>query len=265
MMAFSGNLHIVLRALLRPALRFCLRHCVSFPDLIELAKAESVVLARELAASNRKRVTVSQLSVMTGLNRREVTRLSREPLPREARFSLPARVLGQWEQDQRFCTSAGKPRLLSLTGPGFSFYDLVSSVSKDVNAASVLRELERTHAVVRARDGIRLVKGHVALREHTEGAVELLAADMETLTRAVEENVYVKVEPSNLHLRTEYDNIFVADIAGIRQELLELGARLHEQLRSLLAKHDKDLQPQRADEAGMKVVIGTFSWTGKSK
>jgi hypothetical protein len=251
----------LLRALARPALRYCLHHALGFHELLEAIKAEYVCLAQEAALNSQKRVTVSQLSVMTGLNRREVTRLCSDAASKTPRVCLAARVLSLWEQDARFCSGVGKPRVLSLSEPGPRFQDLVASVSKDVNPASVLLELERTGAVSRVRSGVKLIEAYHSFHGEPGQIMDLLAADLETLTSAVEENAYADLEIRNLHLRTEYDNIFVADIPKIRRKLLELGSKLHRDVRTLLTKHDKDLQPHRQDEAGMKVSLGTFSLT----
>ncbi len=262
-MAFSRSQWFpLIRALLRPALRCCLRNSFSFAEVLEAAKVEYLSLAQESAHATGKRMTISQLSVMTGLNRREVTRLSTgESVQKEPRLSLAARVLGQWGQDRRFCDEHGAPQILTVNGPSPSFYELVSSVSKDVNPSSVLRELERTQAVECSNNQVKRVKDFHSVKDSPAQAMGILSGDIDALIDAVEENACQSPEIRNLHLRTEYDNIFVEDLPEIRSKLLDIGTKLHRQVRTLLAKYDKDLQPQRVADAGARVVFGTFSLT----
>ena len=260
-MASSDSYGHLLRVMVRAAVRFCMKRNLAVSALIDAVSAEYIGQASEAAQSQHKRVTVSQLSVMTGFNRRRVGRLLADTQPREARLSLPARVIAQWTQDRRYSSALGKANILRLSGASPSFHELVSSVSKDVNPASVLRELERTGTVVRVKGGLRLAEEHYSLKGDPERGLQVLAADMETLTRAVEENVYDEQEVLNLHLRTEYDNVFLADIPKIRAELRRLGAKLHQDVRTLLAAHDQDLNPERSEPAGGKIVLGTFSWS----
>lgn len=259
----ANPIHAILTALLRPVVRACLRHSVGYQEVSELLKGEFVAQAQQ-STSSGETSNVSRVSVMTGLNRREVARLFRGGSAKQARISLAARTLSQWQNDRRFCNPGGKPKLLS-TGADSEFHALVASVSTDVNPSSVLAELKRIGAVERVRNGVKLAAEHHSLHASPAQGLSLLADDIETLTDAVDENVYGNLADSgnsrNLHLRTEFDNVFVEDVPAIRQKLVELGSKLHRELRALLTEHDKDLRPDRDGLGGGKVVLGTFSWT----
>ena len=69
-----------------------------------------------------------------------------------------SRVVAQWENDRRFLTQAGKPRVLSCDEDDSEFSELVRLVSKDLHPGTVLFELERSGIVERSKRGVRLNK-----------------------------------------------------------------------------------------------------------
>lgn len=252
----------LLRYLLRPALRVCLRRGWGAAEVIDAAKRELLLLAdAELERSGEKR-SVSRLAVMTGLNRKEITRmLDPDRSAASTSQSILARVLGQWSNDERFLTARGKPKVLTFGADDSDFTTLVRDVTSDVGAAAVLSELERLGAVHLAPTGARLIEREHILEASPERVFDLLSRDIDTLVAAVEENFNEEPDPRNPHSRTEYDNIFIDDLPAIRVWLLRESARFHERLRRYLSKYDKDLSPTRDGKAGGRVVFSSFGWT----
>ena len=208
---------------------------------------------------SKQKATVSQLSIATGLNRREVTRIYKESDTKAPRVGVTARVISRWQTDKDYTSKNRKPKQLTFDGPQSEFYKLVAEVNRDVHPATVLAELQRVSAVERTAQGLKLVTAHESLKGEPLRAFELLAAEVNSLSISVEENISGNLETQNLQLRTEYDNIFIADLAEIRKKLLALGSRLHREVRELLSDHDKDLNPDRTDPAGGRVILSSFS------
>ncbi len=251
----------ILRRLLAPVVRFCLRNSINFQEVLEALKAAFVELSARAIIEDGEKVTVSRMSIMTGLNRRDVTRISRHGPAEKLQVNLVTRVIGQWQHDPRFQSKGKKARVLSYTGEDCEFKSLVEAVSKDMNPATMLFELKRLGLVELTRDGVKLIKGFQDFHEVPERALDLLARDLGTLTQAVEENIFKNPEPRNLHLRTEYDNIFLEDLPHIREWIVSQGVEYHKRIREFLSNYDQDLNPQRKREAGGRVVVGSFSWT----
>ncbi len=136
-----------MRRLLPPLVRLMLRHRFTFPQLSALLKEIYVdVAARELE-SQGARQTDSQVSLMTGVHRKDVRRLRNEP-PRvdaiPATASRGSQVALRWMTTPPYQDDAGHPLPLPrtpATAHGPSFNALVESISKDVRPRAILEEL----------------------------------------------------------------------------------------------------------------------------
>ncbi len=251
----------LLAVILTPAVRFCLRRGVGFLELIEVLRAVFVKLAAREIQQRGEKLTTSRLSVMTGIQRRDVKRIREQGLNIKERSNLVTRIIGQWEQDSRFSTTGRRPRLLSYRGENNDFERLVRSVSQDVGPVAVLADLERRGLVERTEQRLRL-KDTVNLSpgELDEGFA-LLARDTETFASAVEENLFSGQDPRNLYICTHYDNIFQSDIPKIRNWLYHQGQLFHKKARDYLARHDQDINPRPEHVGGAKVTLVAFSRT----
>jgi hypothetical protein len=227
--------------------------------LLEAAKAVFIEVARQEMVQTGQKVNISRLSVMTGMQRRDVMRFEQDGASPEVKVGLAARVIGQWEQDPRFRTKRGTTRVLSTEGESSEFRSLVETISKDLNPGTVLFELERLGVVEHTLTGVRLVKGWELLRDNVEEGYLLAARDTDDLMSAVDENLQLDEEILNLHARTEYDQIYLDALPEIRAWLLTKGGEFHTDVRNYLARFDRDINPQKNRKAGGTVIVGAFS------
>lgn len=249
------------RMILRPAINFCLRRGVKFHDIVEAVKATLVEAAFAEIEHGGGRQSISRVSVMTGLGRREVARLAESAEELSDSPSLVQRILGLWQADPRF-SRGKKPRPLTYGDDESEFTALVRSVSRDVGAGSVLAELERTNVVNKHNGKLALVHGAEDVQRDPSAAFTLLARDSSTLYRVVEENVLSGREVRNHHSRTEYDNIFQDAVPQIRAWLYQQGVEFHKRIRDYLAQFDKDINPDPERKGGARVLLTSFTWAG---
>jgi hypothetical protein len=259
-----ATLRVCLRHLLGPIVRFCLKNSLSLQEFHQLSKELFVeTAAREIERTGAK-VNVSRLSVATGVQRREVNRiLEAEGGDKEPPYLL-ARVLTLWERESRYHNSRGKPRPLTHGFDTSEFSDLVREVSKNVNPASVLFEMTRLGIANKTDSSVRLNREDATMRRDEAKAYELVANDMQALIQAVGENVSNLDATPHLHFHTEYDNIFVQDVASIRKWLVDEGRKFHRKVRLRLAKSDRDVSSSRGTEgapAGARIVCTSFAYT----
>jgi len=129
------------------------------------AKGAGSCVAQDPAAAGAlagrpKRLTDSRISLLTGVYRRDVKRLRAELLEGEVippAVSLGAEVVARWNGDPEYLDAEGHARPLPFqAGDEPSFESLVTSVSKDIRARSVLDEWLRL-GVVRFDDRGRVV------------------------------------------------------------------------------------------------------------
>ena len=188
-----------------PFAGLCVRRGVKIQDAIEALKAAYVKASQSELEKSGSSVNASKLSVMTGLQRRDIARLTSGESDQRGERSLLAKVIGQWRYDRRF-SAKQQPKALAFEGERSEFMRLVASVSRDLNPYTVLFELERLGAVRRCEGKLVLAVESYEPAGDAEEGLRLLAEDVGDLTGAVEENIFAREEVPNLHIKTEYDN-----------------------------------------------------------
>jgi hypothetical protein len=111
-------------------------------DMLKTAFVDAASAAHPHLPDHRK---VSRISTVTGLTRREVTRLTqpKEDAPPPLRRSPATRVFTRWLADPALKTAHGDALALPRQGPAPSFEALAQSVTRDVHPRSLLDELCR--------------------------------------------------------------------------------------------------------------------------
>ncbi len=155
-----------LRRLLQPLVRLLLSHQVTYPFLSNLLKSVYLEVAERELAVPGQRQTISRLSLLTGLHRKDVKRLqgeAREPQVAPPVVSLGAQLVARWTGMPEFLDPGGRPRPLARQGSAAhaagetAFEQLVESVSKDIRPRSVLDEWLRLGVVeLDAEERVRL-------------------------------------------------------------------------------------------------------------
>jgi hypothetical protein len=235
---------------MRPAVSFAARHSIRLQDFIECAKAVYIEVSEELLKESGEKVNTSRLAVMSGVHRRDVTRIQRhEEMPASGR-DLITKIVGLWQTDRRFVTKAGGPRVLEHRAERSEFIRLVEAISQDLNPGTVLFELKRVGAVIETRSGLRLVAQSYIPKGDAEAGFRIFAREAEDLCRTVDENV----------LSPEYDKVRPEALPEIRRWLIKEGHEFHARVREFVSRFDQDINPD-PDHAGPAVRV-TFSSFG---
>lgn len=251
----------IIRELLKPAVRLALRRGVKIQALVAELKAALLDEAERELARLRDTPTASKLSVMTGLQRRDIKRIDEQSHNNSGtqHLDLITRIIGAWTQAESF-SRGGSPRQLTYNGGEGDFSDLVRSVSQDLNPSTVLFELERLSLVKRDGDTLTLTVNSYQITGDLDDAYALISGDIRNLIEAVERNITDSAPIPNLHITTSFDNVAVSDLDRIREWLLKKGAELHAEARQYISLCDKDLNPSRyADKGGGRVWLTSFS------
>ena len=143
-------------AVLAPLARLCVGQGLPFAQAEELFKRAYVRAAREARRGSGAQASrdVSQVSVATGLNRREVTRITAELQPLAVQRPAPAtQVFLRWVSSRRLRGADGRPRALPRSGKAPSFESLAKSVTQQVHPRSLLDELCRLGLAAVSEDG----------------------------------------------------------------------------------------------------------------
>jgi hypothetical protein len=133
-----------LNSLLVPLARLCLAKGVPFATAEELLKLAFVHGASEVQPGLPEHGKVSRISTATGINRREVKRLTKVEAPeRMTKQSHASELLARWTTDQDYRSHNRVLTALNRLGPAPSFEALAQSITRDVHPRSLLDELIR--------------------------------------------------------------------------------------------------------------------------
>ncbi len=256
-----------LRQLLRPFARLCIRNGFRLQEILEPLKGAFVDAAVDELRTAGAEESVSKISVMSGVHRRDVSNFIKADQLPESAPSLLGKIIGQWQESKMFTDKNGKPKPLSVEGAMSEFSSLVKSVSSDLNPYTVLFELERINAIKKIDDRVSLVRNILDFQGNMLAGVEILAHDTADLYRAVEENCSLSEPIPNLHIRTEYDSIPVEHARDLKLWILGEGAKFQEKIQRHLSKFDVDVlkKKRQAEDKYCRISVSSVGLVDESK
>ena len=143
-----------LRHVLRPLVQLMLARGITYPYLAELLKGLFVEVADKDFRLNDKPPTDSRISLLSGVHRKDVSRLRTvlknvgDASPSVVSFG--SQLVSRWLGYAQYLDKTGRPRSLprlASDGGELSFEALVASVSKDIRSRVVLDEWLRLGVV----------------------------------------------------------------------------------------------------------------------
>lgn len=161
-----------MRLLFRPIARIMLRVGMTWRELAEICKATYVEVAGEDYGIRGRQTNVSRVSILTGLARRDVSRLRKELAEKKpgnfSRMNHATRVLSGWYQDELYRATGGEPAPLAPTGTAPSFESLCKTYCPNVAPVTMLKELKQAGAVSETGDGQVIAKSRVYMPLRTD-------------------------------------------------------------------------------------------------
>ncbi len=248
--------------LLRPLFRLLLRSGMSYGAFEELARKTYVEVAASDFGIPGKKPSISRVSVLSGLTRKEVQRLMSVPPDAQAvaatQHNRAARVLTGWVRDADFCDDAGEPRALELDGE-VSFAGLVKRYSGDMPARAVLDELVRVGAVLRGEDGrLQLLERAYVPQQSTAEKLRILGVDVADLIETIDHNVEHGATDPRYQRKVVYHSLPAAHLPAFRKLSGTQAQTLLERLDRWLAEHETPTEPGEPDTPRARVGLGIY-------
>lgn len=249
--------------LLSPLVRILLRYGFSFGEFAEIARWVYVDVADKDFSIKGKKQSISRISVITGLNRKDVTRLKQINIHQDhessSGFNRAGRVISGWVRDQAFHDEQGNPTELPLEGEDKSFTALVKQYSGDMPVRAVLDELLRIEAVNKKKDGslCLLTKAYIPKNVDAE-KIFILGDDGTDLIGTIDHNLDTRKSPPFFQRKVVYDNVPVEGIENFRKISSSSGQHLLEKLNEILAANDRDCSPEVKGSGRMRVGMGIY-------
>ncbi len=218
--------------ILRQLARVMLNHGIAYGVFAELARKAFVEEGYLHLEKSRQRQTVSGVSALTGLTRKETKRL-REQSPDENpdsghRYHRAIRVISGWINDPLFQDDKGEPAVLPLEGDQGSFSALVKAYSGDIPVAAMLSLLEHSDNVEQAEGRIKLIERAYLPMNTPVDKIDILGTDVAELLATINHNLlappgdrFFQRKVSNILVRSEAVDEFRRLSNRKSQELLE--------------------------------------------
>jgi len=246
------------RRLMRPLVRILIRNGIAYGAVAELIRKVYVDIAYDEFRPKGRKQTISRVSGLTGLTRKEVKRLvetgTTESASSQERYNRAVRVISGWVHDKRFHDDNRRPADLPIEGARRSFALLVKEYSGDIPTRAMLNMLEEAGSVKVVKGRARLVRRAYVPGGDAIEKIRILGADAAELISTIDHNL--TAEPDNLlfQRKVSYDNINP-------DTLLQLRKLSSKKAQALLEELDKQFSSNELDKdtgAGKKISMGIY-------
>ena len=249
--------------LMRPLVRILLRNGIPFRTFAELAKRVYVSVASDEFTIEGRKASVSRVSVITGLSRKEISRVKThggtEDNISAQKYNRAARVISGWLRDARFVDEHGEPMELPVENGNASFAELVRSHSGDVPARAVLDELIRVGNVALTEDGnVSLLNRAYVPRTGEIDKIGILGTDASELVETIDYNMSNQEEGSRFQRKVSYDNLPVEAMDELKQLIAAHAQELLELLNRRIAEHDRDVNHEAGGTGRLRAGVGVY-------
>lgn len=258
-----------IRHVLQPLVRLLLSHGITFQAFCDLVKSAYVRIAEEELKLDDKPQTDSRISLLTGINRREVNRLRNEAVAKiglSQRASMSAQLLTIWSGHPEYLNEDGEPVALARLankGEELSFESLVQSVSKDFRPRVVLDEWLRQGIItLDGDDRVHLCKDAFVLPQDAEEKIYYFGQNIHDHLAATVHNL-VDGSPPFLERCVFYDKLSAESVKELADYSRVVGMRaLH-----AINKRAAELQKRDQGETGavFRSNFGVYNFSETEK
>jgi hypothetical protein len=253
------------RHLLAPIARLLLRSGVTWAEFADLSKEVFVDVARRDYGIQGRPTNNSRVAMITGLSRREVTRvrdvLIGEAQAPESQSSRVAQVLSGWHVDPDFLDDGGQPVVLPANGERRSVEALLKRYAGDLPHGAFLKELQQLGLVEKiGSDAFRVIARDYLRGPADPDIVRQLGVALHDHGATLAHNVNTeRTEPARFEgmastprLAPRYARAF-AKFAG------ERGQAFLEEIDAWLVRHEvKGSDKKGTENHGVRVGIGVY-------
>jgi hypothetical protein len=260
-MAVEQKLMQAVRRILRPLVRILLRNGIPCKAFTELVRQAYVDIADEEFTIEGKRQTAARIAVITGLNRKEVSRLRGTPpldTAAEVWRNRASHVLASWRRDREFLDLKEDPLDLPLYGESPNFTDLVRKHSGDMYPRSVADELLRLGAIEEVDGRLRMTNRGYVPGADPEMIIDILGIDAAEFIETVDHNLQADSDAERLlQLKVLCDNLPAEHLEAFNRYSTRLSRPVLEELSRWLSERDKG-RDWSGDDERMQVGLGIF-------
>jgi len=245
-----------LRNILLALIRTLLRNGMSYGEFDQIARKCFVDVAFDDFTTAGKKQTVSNVAILTGLNRKEVKKMHELDVDQSAvnskQYNRIIRVLGGWINDPAYLRKDGNARDLEYEGVD-SFSELVKKYSGDMPVAAMQKALIASSNIKFTDDKqVRLLSHAYLPSDDPVEKLAILGTDTRQLIETIDFNLTAPEEVLRFQRKASNPKVAVAAIPKIKQFLRRRGQAFLEELDLYLSEHETD------DDSTTELSIGLF-------
>jgi hypothetical protein len=255
---------------LRPMVKRLLQMGIPFGALeLRLRELFVEVAESELALPDRRQ-TDSSISLVTGINRKEVKhiRSSKDQLkaPRSFGINQATSLVSRWMTDPETTDQHGRPRPLPYRARrGPSFMKLARKLTGDLAPGVLLNELVRSGAAELLEGDIVVLRGDAYVPKARPSEFLILGEDPAELIETILRNIFAGGKERMLQRKVYYDNLGADAMDRVRAEMRREGERFLRRINRLLSKYDRDRNPQAPGGERRYATLGVYFFDDSEK
>ena len=259
----DNKLNRTFLALLQPLARLFLRFGRGYREYSELSKAAFVSVAAEDYGVHGRPTNVSRIAAMTGLTRKEISRLRDRIEAGEAaiteRKTPLQEVVSAWQSTEEFLNESGEPATLPLNGERGSFKSLVRQFAGDIPEGAMRKELQRIGAAELVDDALRLCPVSPGIAGAEESMASQLRAGPYPLLTALAHNEMVHKDRDSWPLEQIGQKVIrKSDVGRVRKLVAARLRAATTNIADLLDAYATLHAGQGTDEATVAVSAGVY-------
>ncbi len=236
------TLHQAVRNILTALVRTLLRNGMAYGEFDQIArKCFADVAYRDFAPSGKKQ-TVSNVAIVTGLNRKEVKRMleldANQTESGSRQYNRSIRVIGGWINDPDFLNTNGQPRDLPYEGAQ-SFASLVRKYSGDMPVVAMQEALVKSGNISLSDDNqVRLLSHAYVPADDPLENIAILGVDTEQLIDTINHNITAASNNLRFQRKASNHQVSIAAIPAVKRFLARKGQAFLEEVDHYLSEHE---------------------------
>jgi hypothetical protein len=249
-----------IQSLLRPLTRVLIRNGIAYATFAEWAKQAYVEVAFDDFAEPGKKQTISRVSALTGIFRRDVKRLhdqgnAADPAAGE-RYNRAVRVISGWVNNAEFHDGNGQPARLPLEGETGSFAGLVKQHSGDIPVRAMLSVLEAAGSVRLGDDGrVELLQRAYIPGNDPVDKLHILGVDVAGLIATIDHNLVSPADQLFFQRKVSNGTLHPDAVEEFRRLSAARSQGLLEELDAWLSQHEIS---RAGADTGRYVSLGIY-------
>ncbi len=251
------NVHIahvadLLDTLFAPFARLMVARGVLFPELVERLKAHYIAAAIEQAEG---KATDSRISVLTGLQRRDIARLKSEP-PVQTRSNHLATLIERWRVHPNY-----QAQDIPRSGEKPSFEALARGIRRDVHPRTMLDTLLNSGTVEALdNDMLRLCQTSYQPLAGSEDQLAYLTRNLGDHLSAATDNVMGE-RPPHFERAVHYGGLTMEQVLDLEEEHKRVQMAVFE----TLADKAADMKAEQKPDAEYRFRAGAYFYRRRDK